>query len=147
MFCFVKYFHSAAVKGEPHSVVSVFHRASVCGVILSLSLLFVPPIIRRASFVFVPPLYRERRFTLYISIAFGFPPGVERVLFDKFYSHTHLSIIIEVSVVGVPHSLAFLCQGELKVVYNNKLSYCEDPASVSCILPIPDSQFTPGCRG
>ena len=60
-------------------------------------------------------------------------------MFDKFYSHTHLSVIIEVSVVGVPQPLAFLCQGELKVVYYNKLYYCEDPASVSCVLPVPDS--------
>ena len=63
---------------------------------------------------------------------------MERVFFDKFYSHTHLSIIIEVSVVGVSQPLAFLCQGELKVVYNDKLTYCEDPASGSCVLPVPD---------
>ena len=55
-------------------------------------------------------------------------------MFDKFYSHTHLGIVIEVSVVGFSQPLAFLCLGEPNVVYNNKLTYCEDPASVSCVL-------------
>ena len=55
----------------------------------------------------------------------------------KFYSHTSLSLVIEVSVLGF-HSLLFSLSWR-----KTKLTYCENPASVSCVLPVSDSTHWP----
>jgi len=60
-------------------------------------------------------------------------------LFYKFYSHTPLSIVIEVRVLGFSQPFDLLCQRGLPVIIIISTVIDQDPASVSCVFTIRDS--------
>jgi len=59
----------------------------------------------------------------------------------KFYSHTDLILVIEESVL-VFHSSLISLTWRLISGLSNKLTYFENPASVSCVLPVSDTSKT-----
>jgi len=62
-------------------------------------------------------------------------------LFNKFYSHTPLSIVSEASVLGFSQPFDLLCQKDqpVSIIINRIID--QDPASVSCVFTNRDNGF------